>query len=116
LQRGAEILFEVRDQGRGFSNEQRDALFEPFRQLEPSDAWEKGGTGLGLFIARNIVGQHGGRIWADSVPGRGSTFCFTLPAESGAKISPERGAAVHVAPPVPDVPRAKASDDTRSDR
>jgi PAS domain S-box-containing protein len=116
LQRGTEILFEVRDQGRGFSNEQRDALFEPFRQLEPSDAWEKGGTGLGLFIARNIVGQHGGRIWADSVPGRGSTFCFTLPAAPIPNRSPDRGAAVHVAPPGPDDPHADTSDDTHSDR
>ncbi len=116
LRRGAEALFEVRDQGRGFSNEQREALFEPFRQLEPSDAWEKGGTGLGLFIARNIVSQHGGRIWADSVPGRGSTFCFTLPAETAANVPTERGTAVHVAPPMPDVPRTDASDETHSDR
>jgi PAS domain S-box-containing protein len=78
--RGAELLFIVRDQGRGIPADRLEAVFERFQQVDSSDAREKGGTGLGLAICRSIVQQHGGRIWAESTPGAGSTFTFTLPA------------------------------------
>jgi signal transduction histidine kinase len=77
--RGEEAAFQVRDHGRGIPPEMLDVVFDRFRQVDSSDAREKGGTGLGLPICRNIVQQHGGRIWAASAVGSGSTFFFTLP-------------------------------------
>ena len=83
--RGGEVLFAVVDRGRGIPEAQLDHIFERFRQVDSSDAREKGGTGLGLAICRSIVQQHGGRIWAASEVGAGSTFFFTLPVEAGAE-------------------------------
>lgn len=81
---GDEVRVSVRDQGRGIPADKLDSVFNRFEQVEASDARDKGGAGLGLAICRAIVGQHGGRIWAESTPGRGSTFIFTLPsAERG---------------------------------
>ncbi|HEX8361935.1 MAG TPA: ATP-binding protein [Longimicrobium sp.] len=79
--RGGEVLFAVIDRGRGIPEAQLEHVFERFRQVDSSDAREKGGTGLGLAICRSIVHQHGGRIWAASEVGAGSTFFFTLPVE-----------------------------------
>lgn len=76
---GDRALFQVKDQGRGIPAEQLETIFEPFKQVDTSDSRQKGGTGLGLAICRSIVQQHGGRIWAESTLGQGSTFCFTLP-------------------------------------
>ncbi|WP_157592574.1 GAF domain-containing sensor histidine kinase [Solirubrobacter soli] len=76
---GDRALVSVADKGRGIPPEQLETIFERFRQVDASDAREKGGTGLGLSIARAIVEQHAGRIWAESTPGEGSTFFFTLP-------------------------------------
>jgi signal transduction histidine kinase len=75
-------LFSVRDTGRGIPADRLESIFERFRQVDASDSREKGGTGLGLPIARGIVEQHGGRIWAESRPGEGSTLRFTLPLVS----------------------------------
>jgi signal transduction histidine kinase len=75
-------LFSVRDDGRGIPVDRLEAIFERFRQVDASDAREKGGTGLGLPIARGIVEQHNGRMWAESRAGEGSTFQFTLPLAS----------------------------------
>lgn len=83
--RGAEILLAVIDRGRGIPAEQMEHVFDRFRQVDSSDAREKGGTGLGLAICRSIVHQHGGRIWAAGEVGVGSTFFFTLPVEGGGK-------------------------------
>lgn len=69
----------VRDQGRGIPNDKLEQIFERFQQIDASDTRSMGGTGLGLAICRSIVTQHGGRIWACSTPGAGTTFCFTLP-------------------------------------
>ncbi|MGH9469603.1 MAG: PAS domain S-box protein [Terriglobia bacterium] len=76
-----EIAFSVKDQGRGIPKGKTATVFERFQQVDASDSREKGGTGLGLAISRSIVAQHGGRIWVESEPGRGSTFFFALPAE-----------------------------------
>jgi signal transduction histidine kinase len=73
------VQFSVRDAGRGIPADRLESIFERFRQVDASDSREKGGTGLGLPIARGIVEQHGGRIWAESSPGEGSTLRFTLP-------------------------------------
>ncbi len=77
--RGREALFQVRDRGRGIPGDQLDSIFEPFHQVDRSDAREKGGSGLGLAITLEIVRQHGGKLWVASVLGRGSTFFLALP-------------------------------------
>jgi len=76
-----EVLVEVRDEGRGIPQDRLEAIFERFEQIDASDARAKGGSGLGLAICRSIVEQHGGRIWARSRVGEGSTLSFTLPAQ-----------------------------------
>lgn len=76
---GAEVLIEVSDEGRGIPPEKLEKIFERFQQVDGSDSREKGGTGLGLPISRSIVHQHGGRIWAESHSGEGSSFFLTLP-------------------------------------
>ena len=74
-----EVRFEVIDKGRGIPADQIERVFERFGQVDATDARVKGGTGLGLPIARSIVHQHGGRMWAESEPGEGTTMAFTLP-------------------------------------
>ncbi|MEB3309132.1 MAG: PAS domain-containing protein [Snowella sp.] len=71
--------FTVSDRGRGIPPQNLESIFEPFQQVDASDAREKGGTGLGLAICRDIIQGHGGEIWVESVLGQGSTFYFTLP-------------------------------------
>lgn len=73
------VLFKVQDQGRGIPEDKLESIFERFHQVDASDSRKKGGTGLGLAICRSIVQQHGGRIWAESTLGEGSSFYFTLP-------------------------------------
>ena len=68
----------VRDNGPGIEAAYLERIFQPFERLRGKQA---PGCGLGLKIAREIVERHGGRIWAESIPGAGSTFFFTLPAE-----------------------------------
>jgi len=71
-----EWLFQVADNGMGFDPCYAEQIFEPLKRL---NGWhESGGAGIGLALCRRIVERHGGRIWATSVPGRGSRFTFTL--------------------------------------
>lgn len=77
--RAGELVFRVQDQGRGIPADKVDRVFDRFFQVDSSDSREKGGTGLGLAICRTIVEQHGGRIWAESELGKGSSFYFTVP-------------------------------------
>jgi signal transduction histidine kinase/CheY-like chemotaxis protein/CHASE1-domain containing sensor protein len=86
--RRAEIRFEVRDQGRGIPNDKIESIFGRFQQVDASDSRDKGGTGLGLAISRSIVEQHGGKIWAESREGEGSTFFFTLPITDEVQTTP----------------------------
>jgi signal transduction histidine kinase len=76
-----EARIEVHDQGRGIPEDKLEVIFERFQQVDASDSRAMGGTGLGLAICRSIVQQHGGRIWAESAPGRGASFFFTLPTK-----------------------------------
>jgi len=75
----AEVRFTVEDEGRGIAPEKLERIFERFQQGDASDSRDLGGTGLGLALCRSIVDQHGGLIWAESTPGKGSRFHFTLP-------------------------------------
>ena len=69
----------VKDTGPGIAASDQAKIFEEFQQADNSSTRAKGGTGLGLAISRRIVEMHGGRLWVESEPGRGSVFAFTLP-------------------------------------
>jgi signal transduction histidine kinase len=72
---GDELRVSVSDTGEGIPSDKLEAIFERFLQV----THDRRGVGLGLYISKCIVQGHGGRIWAKSAIGEGSTFCFTLP-------------------------------------
>ncbi|MFY0529247.1 ATP-binding protein [Archangium gephyra] len=74
-----DVRFSVADTGPGIPTQQLESVFERFWQARSED---RRGLGLGLYISKGIVDAHGGRIWAESQPGEGSTFSFTLPGAS----------------------------------
>jgi len=74
-----QAVVRVIDHGEGIRREDIPRLFKKFSQLDSRSTRKVGGTGLGLAICKGIVEAHGGRIWAESEPGEGSTFVFTLP-------------------------------------
>jgi signal transduction histidine kinase len=81
--KGEAVWFVVEDSGSGIPGDRLETIFERFSQGGRSD---RKSLGLGLYIARRIVQAHGGKIWAESEVGRGSTFCFTLPARPGVAL------------------------------
>jgi signal transduction histidine kinase len=75
-----EVVVAVADTGAGIDDDEREAIFEVFEQgRNGTRAAQPEGSGLGLPIARRFVELHGGRLWVESSPGRGTTFRFTLP-------------------------------------
>jgi len=88
-QDGTERVFYVRDNGRGIEPRFLERVFGLFEKLDPACD----GTGVGLALVRRIIEAHGGRAWAESEgPGRGATFCFTLPSASLAEAVPAAAA------------------------
>jgi two-component system, NtrC family, sensor kinase len=73
------FMVAVSDTGAGIAEADQQKVFEEFQQADSSNTRKKGGTGLGLTIAKKIIEMHGGRIWVESSLGAGSTFQFTLP-------------------------------------
>jgi signal transduction histidine kinase len=94
------LRFAISDTGVGVPAPMLETIFERFWQVSGND---RRGQGLGLYISKSIVEAHGGRIWAESTPGKGSQFCFTLPIPSSRRRGSLAGG-------------ASARDDTRRAR
>ncbi|MDD5094331.1 MAG: ATP-binding protein [Dehalococcoidia bacterium] len=77
----AEVIFEVRDQGIGISEEDQTLIFDGFYQADSETVRRAGGKGLGLLFAKTVVELHGGRIWVKSKLGEGSSFYFSVPKQ-----------------------------------
>ena len=78
------FVVSVSDTGPGIPYEERGRIFDKFHQVDSTSTRTKGGTGLGLAIAKEIIEMHGGRIWVESIVGRGSTFRMELPVRAQA--------------------------------
>jgi PAS domain S-box-containing protein len=78
-QDGESIRFSVRDEGLGIPAGEQDRIFDKFYRLDPDNRRGVGGSGLGLYICRELVRSMNGRVWVESEPGQGATFVFELP-------------------------------------
>ena len=88
----------VSDTGTGIPHGALKSIFEKYWQVEGSLTKETEGTGLGLAITQGLVKAHGGKIWAESEPGSGSRFRFTLPTEEGRRVDSELQAEERISP------------------
>lgn len=78
---GNKVIIKVRDHGRGIAKNQIKYIFDPFYRTPEAEKSSQRGLGLGLAITKDIVERHNGRIWCESEPNKGSTFCVELPLE-----------------------------------
>ncbi len=78
--RDCEVIIHVSDTGVGIAPEMLPRIFDTFIQVDHSRSRSEGGLGIGLTLVRRLVELHGGHVWAESEPGRGSTFSLSLPA------------------------------------
>jgi hypothetical protein len=76
---GPEFIITVRNEGEGFTATEREALFKRFSRLKNTNTSSKRGSGLGLFLTKQIAEAHGGRVWAEAEPGRWAMFGLALP-------------------------------------
>ena len=83
---GGELHVSISDTGSGIPGDMLEAIFQRFWQVGKDD---RKGVGLGLYISRCIVEAHGGKIWAESKLGEGSTLFFTLPGQSSPQMKPQ---------------------------
>ncbi len=79
FRRKEEVILWVRDRGQGIPPEELNNIFNHFHRLDNTDRRKAGGTGLGLTLVKELVREHGGRVWAWSRPGKGSTFFLAFP-------------------------------------
>jgi signal transduction histidine kinase len=86
---GESVLVSVRDQGVGIPKAELDDIFDLFYRSQDAGAQKASGLGLGLYISREIVHRHRGKIWAESTPGKGSTFYVSLPVDAPETSEPE---------------------------
>ncbi|MDD5225810.1 MAG: ATP-binding protein, partial [Candidatus Omnitrophica bacterium] len=93
---GARIT--VEDSGPGIALENQGAIFQPYEQAGRATAKSIKGTGLGLAISKQFVEMHGGKIWVESEPGKGSKFIFTLPPAPPAPPAPKPANALPATP------------------
>jgi signal transduction histidine kinase len=82
---GEEVVVQVSDQGVGMTPEDVSRLFQRYQRVDRDAIKGIRGTGLGLYLVRGLVEAHGGRVWAESTPGKGSTFHFSLPRQARAQ-------------------------------
>jgi len=105
---GRRVRFSVADEGLGIPPSEQRRIFEKFYRLDPNMIRGIGGTGLGLYICRELVRRMHGRIWVDSELGRGSTFSFELPVAVGDAVKPGAGDRPDESGRSPTEPRADA--------
>jgi signal transduction histidine kinase len=74
-----QLKISVKDHGIGIPADKLERIFDKFERVDNSDTRRTGGTGIGLFLVKHLVAQHGGNVWAESKLGEGSTFHFDIP-------------------------------------